>query len=80
MYRLLNLLLVSGVNMKNSSNKIDDFSTESVNENILIDTAEIDQEISKYSVSSVMNTRRRLERCIEDRRLAKDLRDFDFDI
>lgn len=66
--------------MNNPSKTADDLSTDVINQNILLDTAEVDQELSKCALSCVLDSRRRLERRIEERQLEKDLRVFDFDI
>lgn len=66
--------------MSDSVSSTDELSIDMVNEGLLIDVEELDEEMSNHLTSSPIDSRRRLERCIEDRQLEKDLREFDFDI
>ena len=51
-----------------------------INENVLLDMDDLDIEDQGVGGSVALDSRRRLERCLEDRQLEKDLREFDFDI
>ena len=66
--------------MSDSVSSVDDFSMDAINENILIDIDDLDGTNTDHHSSITLDSRRRLERCLEERRLAKDLREFDFDL
>jgi len=66
--------------MSDSVSAMDDVPMDMLNENALMDIEAVDEQASEYSTSVVLDSRRRLKRCLEDRQLEKDLRDFDFDI
>lgn len=66
--------------MSNSVSSVDNLSMEMINESVLINIDDLDEQEANHQVSPVLDSRRRLERCLEDRQLAKDLREFDFDI
>lgn len=63
--------------MSDSISTVDELSMD---DTVLIDIDTLDEEGVNHQVSSVIDSRRRLERCLEDRQLEKDLREFDFDI
>ena len=66
--------------MSDSISTVDELSMDIINENVLIEMDELSSEDGGSIAPIALDSRRRLERCLEDRQLAKDLREFDFDI
>lgn len=66
--------------MSDSISTVDDLSMDVINESVLMELGELENESQLTNRPVVLDSRRRLERCLEDRQLEKDLREFDFDI